>query len=240
MASPITDIVVTTRNRLDGLRRTLSYIYERTRSPYRLHVLDDASSEGNVDYLMEEFKAGRVHHLLLHGERVGAMAQLNMGTWMAVSDPIVFVDDDILCPDVEPDWLARGLRAMDERPRLGLLALNHPNANRRHTHGDGVVTYCLCVGGTFMFARRNLVENFRLPHFRDNFGVTPTTKRSAIARKHNYQVGFLADTYCFHTEEWSSLNESVRSRRREIEDVDPKTLEPLDKRFRGPYGTPKL
>ena len=230
--SDITDIIITTRNRLEGLQRTLSYIYERTRSPYRLHVLDDASTEGNVDYLVEEFKAGRVHHLLLRGERVGAMAQLNVGTWMAFSDPVVFSDDDVLCPDVEPDWLARGLDAMDRHKGLGLLALNHPNARRRITHVTDDVTYCRYVGGTFMFVRRKFLEHFWLPHYRDNFGVTPTTPRCQRARGRGWLVGYLTETYCHHIETWSTLTEREHSRAREVEDIDPMTLEPRNERFR--------
>lgn len=232
MADSITDIIITTRNRLDGLQRTLQYIYERTRSPYRLTVMDDASDEGNVDWLLDEFKAGRVHHLVLHGERVGAMAQLNQGTWMGFSDPIVFSDDDVLCPDVEPDWLARGLDAMRRHKYLGLLALNHPRARRRILEVRDDVTLCRYVGGTFMFCRRKFLMNFWLPHYRDNFGVTPTTTRCQKARGRGWRIGYLTDTYCQHIEEWSTLTEREHSRAREVDDVDPVTLEPTDPRFR--------
>ena len=44
----ITDIVLCTRNRLPLLKRTLTYLFERTITPFRLHVIDDASTEGNV------------------------------------------------------------------------------------------------------------------------------------------------------------------------------------------------
>jgi glycosyltransferase involved in cell wall biosynthesis len=116
------DIVLTTRDRLDYLKRTLEHIYARTRSPHMLHVVDDGSTEGNADYLIAEWKAGRVHDLLLRGGRCGAMANLNAGAWLAFSDPVVFVDDDVLCPDVEPDWLERGTAAILARPNLAILA----------------------------------------------------------------------------------------------------------------------
>jgi len=232
MADPITDIIVTTRNRLDCLQETLAYIYERTRAPYRLHVLDDASTDGNVNWLMGEWKAGRIHHLLLHGERVGAMAQLNQGAWLAVSDPVVFTDDDVLCPDVDPCWLERGRTAILERPRLGILALNHPGATRRIIDKDDVVTYCKFIGGTFMFARRSYLNWCPLPHYRNNFGITPTTQRSSKARKRGFLVGYLTKTYCKHFGGYSVLTEKESYRAKDHIEFDPVTLEPVMPKFR--------
>lgn len=237
MARPVIDIVVTTMNRLDHLQRTLTYIYERTRSEYRLHVLDDASTEGNADWLIGEWKAGRVHHLLLHGQRVGAMAQLNQGGWMSFSPVTVFTDDDVLCPDVEPDWLARGWRAMQLRRNIGLLALNHPRANRKKRGVDAdypEITYCGAVGGTFMFVRRGFLKVCPLPHAWGNFGITPTTTRCGRARAAGFRIAYLTDTYCQHIGKVSVLTgKEYCGQRRDVFEVDPVTLEPINPKFRG-------
>lgn len=237
MGRPVIDIVVTTMNRLDHLKRTLTYIYERTKSAYRLTVLDDASTEGNVDYLIAEWKAGHVHQIVLHGERVGAMAQLNQGAWMAFSNPTVFVDDDMLCPDVDPDWLARGYRAMRLRPNIGLLALNHPRANRKRYGEDEEypnITYCAAVGGTFMFVSREALRVCHLPHAWANFGITPTTTRCARARSAGFRIAYLNDTYCQHIGKVSALTgKEYCGVRRDVFEVDPVTLEPIDPQYRG-------
>lgn len=228
------DIVVTTMNRLDCLQATLGHIYERTRSDYRLHVINDASDEGNRPWLVGELEAGRVHHLLLHGERSGQMANLNQGAWMAYSDPVILTDDDILCPDVEPDWLHQLVTAIRARPKLALLALNHPNAVRKKTgEVDGQVTYCLAVGGTFMAVRRQWLLEHPLPHLRYNYGITPTTKRSAMARASGAKIGYLTDVYCKHIGRHSVLTGQPHGWYHHIEDVDPMTLEPYEERYRG-------
>jgi len=196
----IIDIVVTTRNRLDYLEKTLTHIFERTRSDYDLHIIDDASEEENQPYLLELYRLGKIHTLTLRRERCGAMANLNLGAWSALSDPVVFTDDDVLCPDLSPDWLSQGITAMRRRKNqnLGLLALNHPGAHRRIIEDDGEVTKCRFIGGTFMFVRRKFLRQWSLPHFRDNYGITPTTKRCHKAHQLGWDIGFLSNVYCYH------------------------------------------
>lgn len=225
----VTDIVVTTRSRPAHLKQTIGHILDRTRSPYLLHVIDDAS-EGveTLAYLLGLYSRGALANLVLRGRRAGQMANLNIGAWLAFSDPVVLTDDDVLCPDVEPDWLARGLEAMGTRPKLGVLALNHPGARRRVIEKDGNVTYCQYVGGTFMFVRRALLRAAPLPHFRDNFGVTPATKRCNLARREGWQVGYLTDTYCYHAGRESVLS-NQRYGGRFVEPVDWRTLRPPER-----------
>jgi glycosyltransferase involved in cell wall biosynthesis len=223
-----TDIVVTTRNRRDILERTLTHILERTRVPFALHVIDDASDDGTTAYLLDLMERGVLSNLLIRGNRAGQMANLNVATWLSFSDPVVLTDDDVLCPDVEPCWLARGLAEMKARLDLGILALNHPGAHRRREETSGEVTYCGYVGGTFMLVRRKLLNTAPLPHFRDNFGVTPTVKRCNLARRHGYRVGYLTDTYCYHI----GLESQLTGRQyggRFIEPLNWKTLEPPER-----------
>ena len=159
-----TDIIVTTHNRLDCLKRTLKHIYERTRADYRLHVIDDGSEEGNADFLIGEWRAGRVHHLLLRRDRRGAMAALNAGAWLSFSDPVVFTDDDVLCPDVEPCWLSRLLDGMSRHPELAMLALRHPGAKVKPVPPKlGDITYCKSLGGTFLAMRRKFLLSNLFP-----------------------------------------------------------------------------
>lgn len=220
-----TDIVVTTRNRLPLLKRTLDYIRERTRSPYYLHVIDDGSEEGNAEYLYGLFRDGALHTLALRRARCGVMANLNLMRWSTFSDPIVFVDDDILCPDIEPDWLARGLAAMDRYRDVAILALNHPGARRKPQGVVGDVTTCLYVGATFMFVRREFIMHHAHAHFRDNFGMTPTMQRCTWARAAGHKVAYLTHTYCYHTGLESVLTGKPTTAR-DIVPLDWETLEP--------------
>lgn len=238
MTEPITDIVMLTRNRLEYLNQSVTHIHSRTRSPHKLHVIDDASTDGNVEWLAKAQQSGIVETLVLRGDRHGALTNLNIAVAMTYSDPIVLTDDDILCPDIDPDWLQRGREAILARPRLGILALNHPGARRvaepefQH-EGDGEVTYCRCVGYTLVFVRRKLLVERPLPHYRENFGTTPAMIRCSYARLDGWEIGYLTNVYCRHIGVESSLTgKAYNPRSFEIEQ-DSTTLEPLEERWRG-------
>jgi len=224
----VTDIVVTTRGRVSYLTDCLEHLYSRTKAPYWLHVIDDAShvDEGNPNYLWDEYRGARISTLVLRRRRGGQCANLNLGAWLSYSDPVVFTDDDVLCPNVEPDWLTRGLVAMADRPKLGILALNHPGARRRPYERDDLVTYCRFVGGTFMFVRRGVLLDLPLPHIRGNFGKTPTTIRCGAAAAAGWKIGYLTRTYCYHIGEYSALTNRKYTNSPFVEPENWETLEP--------------
>jgi len=192
------DIVVTTCERLPLLKRTLEHIWERTTMPYRLQVIDDASSRDTAEYLRMLQAEGRVARVRLHTHRVGISAHLRTMERITTSDPVVFTDDDILLPRLEPDWLAQGLEAMAQFPELGLLALNTPGCNVRQSRGMVVpgdpVTLCRNVPGSFVFARRAVLATCCPPD-----GIqSPVKMMCRMAREHGWQVGYLTHVYCQH------------------------------------------
>lgn len=226
----MTDLVVTTCDRLALLKRTLAYIWERTRTPYHLHVVDDASTEGNARYLRELWAQGRVSSVHLHHRRVGIVAHLRTLTVITTSDPVVLTDDDVLCPQVDPDWLSRGLAAMVDHSEVGILALNNPHCNVRPQRGEtepaGAVTYCRNVGGTYAFIRRAVLEQC-VPA---GSPMSPMKALCAAATVAGWRVAYLTDTYCQHI---GAVSVRARGRRfeqglSEVQPVNMETLEPPD------------
>lgn len=221
------DIIITTRNRLDYLRQTLTHLYMRTRTPYTLHVVDDASEEGNAQWLFEEWRAGRVHDLLLRRTHCGARANQNVGVWMTFSDPFVLCDDDMLCPDVNPGWLACGIREMRQHPELAMLALHHPGAKVKPRGTSGAVTYCLSLGATFLFVRRAFARVHMLPHQLGDFG-RPMEPRCQAAHRDGWKIGYLTHIYCYHIGV-NSVLDGKPYKGEFIRPIDWDTLRPPDK-----------
>jgi len=220
-----TDIVILTCGRQRLFRRTLEHIQSRTSTPYRLCVMDDNS--GYTAYLEDLLRDGKIGSLVSRSERMGIAANLRTLQDVTTSDPIVYVDDDILCPKLDPDWLECGLTEMANRPQLGLLALNNPQANigdRRHIIQRGaVVTTCRNVGGTFLFIRRSLLGK-----------IGPSVKyRHSIkamclaAARQGYDVGYLAQVYCQHIGA-VSVREKSRSYEDELREVYPINSDTLE------------
>lgn len=225
-----TDIVIATYNRQALLTRTIANIFGRTRTPYRLHVVDDGSDGTLVFSLNSVGMAAAVTSFRSHERRFGIAANLRELLTVAESDPLVYVDDDVLCPDVEPDWLGRLLTEMNSRPKLGVLALNNPQAHpkvhgdsRRISHCDGEVTLCRNVGGTFMLLRRAVLESIYIP----NGLQSPLKSLCVQAGAAGWGVGYLTRTYCQHIgavsvrhgTDWSAELALVTP-------IDPLSLEP--------------
>jgi len=226
------DIVVTTCERLALLKQTLQYIWDRTTTSYRLHVIDDASTQGNAAYLRELWVKDQVASIWLHTRRVGIPAHLRAIEGITVSDPVVFTDDDILCPRLEPDWLARGLEAMEQFPELGLLALNNPQCNvgrrRGYTKRGKPVTLCRNVPGSFVFVRRAVLAAC---HVADGTR-SPVKKMCKMAAAQGWQVGYLTHVYCQHIGSKSvRTGENLSKLIELVPAIDGDTLEP-PKEFR--------
>ncbi|HUS82194.1 MAG TPA: glycosyltransferase family A protein [Dehalococcoidia bacterium] len=220
------DIVIAACDRLPLLVRTLESIWERTRTPYRLHVIDDASRDGTARYL-GRLGRERLANAVVRRKRLGIAANLRALAALTTSDPVIYSDDDLLCPNLEPDWLARELAAMATRPRLGILALNNPHCNigdKRHRLGvDGEVRYCERSPGGFQAIRRAVLAAAMPPD-----GVlSPVSEMAARAAQHGWQVGYLSEVYCQHIGAMSMRNGRDLSRALAlVAPLDADTLEP--------------
>lgn len=223
-----TDIVVFTCERLSLLKRTLEYIWDRTRTPYRLHILDDASLGGNAAYIQGLEAQGKVASASCRKQRLGVAANLRALLSITQSDPIIVTDDDVLCPDVEPDWLARELAIMVQSPGLGILSLNNPQAttNTRYIERGPEMTRYGNVGAVFAMIRRAVLKAVVTP----DGPVKPMKYLCSHAIQAGFDVGCLTDTYCQHIGIIS-----VRIRRRDysaklraVYPTNKKTLEPPD------------
>jgi glycosyltransferase involved in cell wall biosynthesis len=225
------DIVLGTCDRLSLLRVTLSYILERTTTPYRLCVIDDGSTDGSSAYIAALQNEGRVARVLRRPQRAGISANLRDAYGLTVSDPVVITDDDVLCPRLAPDWLARGMDALRAHPQLGILALNNPQCNVGDGGQRGIkktsagVTYCRNVGGTFALVRRTVLATCAPP---DGI-VSPIKWMCDAATKRGWLIGYLPDVYCQHIGVVSVRRGN--NLRRELDLVLPingETLEPPD------------
>jgi len=198
------DIIVTTCGRLDYLKRTISRIIEATSSPYRLHIVDDGSDKEQKDYIYSLLDDGSVYGIMMRSEREGAMSAINIGSWMGFSDPLVFTDDDVLCPILSPDWLHRGAEAMRKHRDFALICLQHPEAKYKPIADFGDVMQCKSVGGTFLFTRREFTRKYPFPHRLGNLS-RPLEPRCAVAHQTDWKIGYLKDVYCYHFGENSIL-----------------------------------
>lgn len=117
------DIVLLTYNRLECLKRTLKGIYERTKSSYRLIVIDNFSKDGTQEYLRKETLEGRISVLILNDSNVGQTAAFNKAFLQVESEIFVVTQDDLIVPDLEPCWLEQMTGLLKSKNSAGAVCM---------------------------------------------------------------------------------------------------------------------
>ncbi len=115
-----------THNRLDHLVATVEALEQRTRAPYRLTIVDNASEPDVRNWLSQE--SHRFHQVILRPVNE-FLRSLNLGIDATVSDPFIVTDPDLVVPELEPCWLTRLHELMDRHPDFGLLGVGLDQSN---------------------------------------------------------------------------------------------------------------
>jgi GT2 family glycosyltransferase len=227
------DLIITTCGRVDLLKRTLRYIWNRTKTPYKIIVIDDASSDGTRGYLNNLLNQDKVSKVIFNDVRLGIPANMRTFDKVTSSDPIVFSDDDVLCPKLEPDWLSQGLSVMKKFPKIGLLSLNDPQCNVGDKRGRlkryDRFTFCRNIPGHFVFVRREVLNKIKVA----DRETSPVKAMCFKAPSIGYKVAYLNNVWCQHIGVVSVRNKKDLGK--ELSLVNPinlGTLEPPDK-YRG-------
>ncbi len=128
------DILVTTFNRLDFLKQTVESLIEKNKEiPFRLFVIDDCSTDGTPEYLLDLQKR-RTVDIFLNGERRGLAFSLDMIWNCSEMFDGFFTENPYLCylqddmRSVGDEWLLKvvgAYEAMKVRFPLGFFSGYH-------------------------------------------------------------------------------------------------------------------
>ncbi len=149
------DIFITAYLRPKMTMETIKYLKERTRYPYRLFMIHNG---GNEEALIEY--ADDFFLVIDPSYNVGIHPAWNIALALAESDYFVTCDNDILVPDLEPDWLSQLVALMDAKPDFGAIALQPHKfiglEPSRHPD-DGEILSTPMVGAVMRLMRRDAV-----------------------------------------------------------------------------------
>jgi 2-polyprenyl-3-methyl-5-hydroxy-6-metoxy-1,4-benzoquinol methylase len=109
----LTSIIILTHNQLEYTRQCLESIRRLTDEPYELIVVDNASTDGTVDYL----RAMDGLRLILNNTNRGFPAAVNQGIALSRGRQVLLLNNDTV---VTTGWLRRLLDALHSDPRIGL------------------------------------------------------------------------------------------------------------------------
>jgi len=202
------DIVVVTYNRKHLLQRTLEGIMERTRTPYRLIVVDNHSTKDNtVDYLKSLKEQGKIDILILNDKNYGLAPAYNIGFEYVESELFVTTNDDLVPPDLNPCWLQQMVALFCRYyPEYGAISMRCPRLRNVHFNNDTTITWLPHddVGE----AKRSSSALFRI-HRRDDIAKIPNFFGTQAGYRDEYQFkramnsigmrsGYARDIWCDH------------------------------------------
>lgn len=189
--TPIVSIVVTNWNGRAWLERCLRSLLEQTLKPIEIILVDNASSDGSVEFVEKSFPTVRIVRL---PENRGHAGPVNDG-FRAANPRSPFLakfDNDARA---EPDWLEKMVRAIGDDETIGSVAcltLDYNDSALIYSMGDGF----LASGDSFNIGR-GMRYRPDLPFARWVFGPSGCTafyRRSALDR-----VGLLdEDFWAYH------------------------------------------
>ena len=91
----MTDIILVTYNRLNFTKKVIESIIERTKSSYRLIVVDNGSDKETDSYLRGLFADETIDELILNKENKGLETALNQGFQLVTSKYFVFKNQEV-------------------------------------------------------------------------------------------------------------------------------------------------
>jgi hypothetical protein len=229
------DIILLSYNRLEYLIRTVEALDERTRDPFRVTLVDNASDSDVRNWIVAN--RHRFHRLILQPENEH-IAGFQRGIDATESDPFVLAEPDLVVPALEPSWLRRLRDLMDRHPDFGLIGVGLDTANRPPVLGPERIDEAALVDGEIV--EGNLGIWFQMIR-RDALGERYEKDSAACAaiRAAGYRVGWAPgirafhlgwDDYVRHPAHLASKNElpSPYPSYREVELIaQPPTLEEL-------------
>ncbi len=150
-------IVITTKNRSDGLRVALQSTFRQTAQP-EVIVIDDGSTDGTAEMVRSEFPQAR---LIRHEESRGLIVRRNEGARLATGHVVFSIDDD--AEFTSPGTVEHTLREFDD-PRIGAVAIPHLDTVSQHVvnaPAPNADIWCLAnYTGTSHAVRRDLFLRF--------------------------------------------------------------------------------
>jgi len=114
---------MTTWNRIDLLKKTVNAFIERTKTPFRMIIIDNGSTDGTVEWLDDLVNTNhgvdKLFVAITDGEKRTIAGAFDFAFQFVKSEYFITTNDDIIPPDLEPDWVQQLLGLIKKYPEYG-------------------------------------------------------------------------------------------------------------------------
>lgn len=135
MTAPRLSVVIPNWNGKGYLAACLDSLRAQTQPNIEIIIVDNASSDGSQQLVREAYPEARLIELPQNRGFTGAC---NLGMQAATGEFVALLNNDT---EVDRNWTAEIIKALDEKPAVGIIAckmLLHDQRERFHTAGDFV------------------------------------------------------------------------------------------------------
>ncbi|WHY95324.1 glycosyltransferase family 2 protein [Peribacillus simplex] len=122
--SPLTSIIILTRNGLAFTKECISSIFRHTRENFELILVDNGSTDGTLEFL----KTLPNSKVIANKKNKGFSGGCNQGITIARGENIVLLNNDTV---VTNEWLCRLLCQLNKNPSIGIVG---PRSNNVVSH----------------------------------------------------------------------------------------------------------
>jgi hypothetical protein len=140
---PKVSVIIVNTNELHHLKRCLPSVFRQRYPDYEVLVVDNASTDGSIEYVAQEFPQAKI---IRNGANLGYAGANNEGFKHASGDYIAILNPDT---QVEPNWLRELVVALQADPQAGLATpkiLMMDDPTRLNTCGNEItftgLTFC--------------------------------------------------------------------------------------------------
>lgn len=234
------DIILVTFNRLHLLKRAVKKIYERTRYPHRLWVVDNNSQDGTKHWLKKAKLHGYLYDYILKEKNDGLASALTEGFKKVKSEYFITTQDDVIPPDLKPCWLERMLRMAKKNPDYAGLSMRIQRIRHRDVdeHKE-LIESPKSLASVYRIQKKSDIEKVKGFGHRSHWESTDFVNRTKNLKKkygvatHLYanHIGFMPDNKGFK-EGFTTYHTYAKERVKQgkdqpYPDIDPKTNIPL-------------
>jgi glycosyltransferase involved in cell wall biosynthesis len=234
------DILLVTFNRLHLLKRTVKKIYERTRYPHGLWVIDNNSTDGTKSWLKKAKLHGYLYDYILKEKNDGLASALTKGFEKVKSEYFITTQDDVIPPDLKPCWLERMLHIAEKNPDYAGLSMRIQRIRHRDVNEKKeLIESPKSLASVYRIQKKSDIEKVKGFGHRSHWESTDFVNRTKNLKKkyavitHLYadHIGFMPDNKGFK-DGFTSYHTYAKERIKQgkdqpYPDIDPKTNIPL-------------
>jgi len=167
---PITNIVMTTFNRLEYVKQSIKSLIEMTSKtyPYMITCIDNGSTDGTKEYLQKLYKNKKIHTLVLIDENIGIAKSQNIGWQLFKTDLTMKYDSDVVM--TKKNWIDDMIPIIMNVRQIGALGYNCEETSYaiREVGPFKIRPKGGNIGGASFMMRKDVIE--KLGYWCENLG----------------------------------------------------------------------